>query len=221
MALIYNLNLPPIPQWIIDFSLKEIENIKHGIDNTDQYIYAESWGDADAAGRAHGINVANTQIRMFHPDSDVYKEINILYAGYFKKPMMMAWIVFSNQSDEHKFASLPPHCDINRTFTINYIIDPGGATVNTVLYKESRQLSDLTVPEFKNYNELSFDSEYCIPKNHWAIFEVQNYHSVEHIEGRRTMISMFSMDNYDRSFTEIFNEVSHLATPFDPVNLTK
>lgn len=208
----YRLDLPPPDPEIIKYCPDEVlDTISHLNNGTwpDQY---KSTDIPDNTAPAASF------IHPFAPDSRIFKHINLQYRRYFSKPVRPAIIMFSNKSKEHKYASLVPHCDVNRTFSLNYVIETGGDNVTTTFYHEGREDPDLEVIQFKHPSELTLDKSYVCPKNGWTMLDVQRYHGVENIETNRIVLMLMSMDNFDRSVAEIYKELEHLATPLTPIN---
>lgn len=210
--MMYQLDLPPPDPEIIKYCCDEVlDTLSHLNNGTWPAQYNSTDIPSDAAPVA-------SVIHPFGPDSRIFKHINLQYRRYFSKPVRPAIIMFSNKSKEHKYASLVPHCDVNRTFSLNYVIEPGGENVTTSFYKESREDPDLSVIQFKHPSELTLDKTYVCPKNGWTMLDVQRYHGVDNIETNRIVFMMMSLDNFDRSVTEIYKELEHLATPLVPIN---
>jgi hypothetical protein len=209
--MMYRLDLPPPDPDIIKFCIDEVlGTLSHLTTGT----WPEQYKSTDIP--ADSIPAA-TFIHLFKQDSFMFNKINSQYKDYFKKPVKPAIVMFSNRSKQHKFASLVPHCDVNRTFSLNYVIEPGGENVTTTFYKEAREDPDLEVIQFKHPDELTLLNSYVCPKNGWTMLNVQQYHGVDNIENNRIVLMLMSLNNFDRSVDEIFNELEHLATPLDTI----
>ena len=210
--MMYILDLPPPDPEIIKFCLDEVlDTVSHLNTGT----WAPQYNSTDIP---DNTAPASTFIHGFSSNSRVWKHVNLQYRKYFSKPVRPAIIMFSNRSKDHKFASLVPHCDVNRTFSLNYLIKPGGDNVVTTFFKESREDPDLEVIQFGHPSKLTPDGTFLQPTNSWAMLDVQRYHGVENIENDRILLMLMSQDNFDRSVTEIYNELKHLATPLESQN---
>jgi len=209
--MIYKVDLPPPHPGIIKYCLENILGT--------HLDWAYTWHDQFIAPHIPaGTTPVSSYIHPFLPESLVFKQINIQYKTYFSKPVRPAIVMFTNNSTDHKFASLVPHCDKNRTFSINYIIEQGGAEVTTSFYREGRENPDLSVAEFGYPNQLTLENVYVCPKNSWSMLNVQQYHGVDNIESTRIVFMLMSLDNFDRSVEEIYKELEHLTTPLEPIN---
>lgn len=71
--------------------------------------------------------------------------------------------------------TVPVHKDIGRTECINYIIDNGGQNVQTIWYEE-----DYVTP---THNVI-------LPERTWHLLQVDYYHTVTNIQGRRFAITV-------------------------------
>jgi hypothetical protein len=210
--MMYILDLPPPDSEIIKFCLDEVlDTVSHLTAGT----WAEQYNSTDIP---DNTVPAATFIHEFTPSSRIWKHVNLQYRKYFSKPVRPAIIMFSNKSKNHKFASLVPHCDVNRTFSLNYLIKTGGENVTTTFFKESREDPDLEVIQFCHPSKLTPVGAYVQPINSWAMLDVQQYHGVENIENDRILFMLMSQDNFDRSVVEIYDELKHLATPLESQN---
>ena len=209
--MIYKVDLPPPHPGIIKYCCENIlgTHLDSNYQWPDQY---------NAPQIPNGATAVSTFMHVFDPDDFIFKQINKQYKQYFSKPVRPAIVMFSNRSKDHKFASLVPHCDINRTFSINYIIEPGGENVTTSFYKEIRANPDISVTEFEYPEKLTLENVYVCPKNSWSMLNVQQYHGVDNIESTRLVFMLMSLDNFDRSVEEIYKELEHLTTPLEPIN---
>lgn len=207
--MMYIVDLPPPHPDIIKYCREKVMGTY--IDST--YKWPDQYNAPQIPNRAAPVS---TCMNVFPPDSFIFKQINKQYKQYFSKPVKPAIVMFTNNSKDHKFASLVPHCDINRTFSINYIIEPGGDNATTTFYKECRENPDLSVTEFEHPEKLTLEAVYLCPKNAWSMLDVQQYHGVDNIETTRIVLMLMSLDNFDRSVTEIYKELEHLATPLEP-----
>lgn len=70
---------------------------------------------------------------------------------------------------------IPVHVDNSRDFAINYIIDPGGDNVHTVWYEEDR---------------ITPTQDAKFPAQQWHEIQVNLYHNVTGITGRRYGITI-------------------------------
>jgi hypothetical protein len=209
--MMYKLDLPPPDPEIIKFCLDEVLS-------TLSHLTTGTWADQyNSTDIPDNTVPAATFIHIFAPDSRIWKHVNLQYRKYFSKPVRPAIIMFSNKSKDHKFASLVPHCDINRTFSLNYLIKPGGDNVVTTFFKESRENPDLEAIQFLHPSKLTLVGTYMQEPNSWAMLDVQQYHGVENIENDRILLMLMSQDNFDRSVTEIYDELKHLATPLESI----
>jgi len=110
---------------------------------------------------------------IFEGDSDNYTIHNVQKElKEYLQPLFPNYSLFRYQT---MINEIPVHVDGSRDFAINYIIDPGGDNVHTVWYEEDRITSTQDVK---------------FPAQQWHEIQVNLYHNVTGITGRRYGITI-------------------------------
>lgn len=86
-------------------------------------------------------------------------------------------------------ASYPPHTDVGKLFSLNYIVSVGGPNVKTVFYKKDGDYFNKT-GLIATYSELEKTKEYTTELYNWYAVNVNQFHSVENIIDNRIVLSL-------------------------------
>jgi hypothetical protein len=133
---------------------------------------------------------------------DLVKQISQLYSRYFQQPVWPILAVTDCVIDTP--GCTPPHCDKFRSTAINYVLQSGGDSVTTTFYKQTRTNASLEVADHLRYEHVTVDQQYVLPTDQWHAFDVQTFHSVENITGRRCILSLILRSN--PNFQEFVNQ---------------
>lgn len=125
---------------------------------------------------------------VYHQTPEITELATQQYSEYFEEPFEFVVVNLKNL-DPSRLAYYPPHTDMLRNTTLNYIIDPGGKNVETVAYTDSTPYDD---PEgyMTHYGDKTIDRVYKLNDQRWYGLNVKQYHSVERIEHDRFMLSI-------------------------------
>jgi hypothetical protein len=129
---------------------------------------------------------------IFSPE--LQNKIQQFYQPYFLTPVIPIFGVFENTYKDYT-AECPPHCDRYRKVAVNYIIQTGGSNVLTCFYKNRRTNSNLETAENSRYENVILDFKIRLPEQIWHTYDVQTYHSVENIETKRIILSLYLENN--------------------------
>ena len=131
------------------------------------------------------------------------------YQHYFSAPITPIFGVFENVYKDN-LAECPPHCDRHRRLAINYIITSGGSNVLTCFYHNRRINQNLEVAENALHDNISLNFKVRLPDQVWHTYDVQTYHSVENIETKRIILSLYLEDNIDyKNFVNLHNHLMY------------
>ena len=129
------------------------------------------------------------------------------YQQYFKSKVVPIIGVIENAYDAET-AQSPPHCDRLRQTAINYIINTGGNNVLTCFYHNSRRHHGLDQAENDQAKNLNLDFKLRLTEEVWHSYNVQKYHSVENIQTKRIVLSLYLENNL--TFDQFNQEYQHL-----------
>lgn len=125
---------------------------------------------------------------IYHQTPEITELAKQQYSEYFDEPFEFAVINLKNL-DPSRLAYYPPHTDMLRNTTLNYVIDPGGKDVVTVAYTDSTPYDD-PAGYMTNYSSKTVERIYKLNEQRWYGVDVKKYHSVERIEHDRFMLSL-------------------------------
>lgn len=91
-----------------------------------------------------------------------------------------------------------PHVDANRNFSLQYLIETGGDSVETAWYQEKGQ--EILRPDIRHvfdlskivldYEQLDQLGRIILPKNRWVCLSTNIIHAVENLQGRRLSLQI-------------------------------
>jgi len=91
-----------------------------------------------------------------------------------------------------------PHVDANRNFSLQYLLETGGDSVETAWYREKGK--DILRPDIRHvfdlnkivldYDQLIELDRIVLPKNQWVCLNTNVLHAVENIQGRRMSLQI-------------------------------
>ena len=111
------------------------------------------------------------------------------YCKYFPGEDMVFSCLFLRNTRPGIPASLPPHSDKKRLSGLQFPINSGGPNVRTVFYNKFESYNDLNGGD-EIYDNLTVDKEYPLNDSKWYGLDTVQYHSVEHIETDRILLSI-------------------------------
>lgn len=98
-----------------------------------------------------------------------------------------------------------PHVDANRNFSIQYILETGGDSVETAWYRQKGK--DILRPDIRHvfdldkivldYNQLEELDRICFPAKTWVCLSTNILHAVENLQGRRLALQISCQDAPD------------------------
>lgn len=112
--------------------------------------------------------------------------------------------------DDHS-SFFAPHVDISRDYTIMYILDTGGAKVETSWYRQHGHplvrpdLKSVFDPDriTKNFDTLEEVDRICLPAKIWVCINSAIIHAVENVESTRVAIQISRNTPPDVGFTRV------------------
>jgi len=137
-------------------------------------------------------------------DHECYEYLYNLLAPYNFIDLNITMIVFVNVVE--KISYIPPHCDNDRPYSINYILETGGKDVVTSFHKKFVERPAIG-GEFFAPNETSKPIESVkFRPNEWHIFQASTAHSISNIEGARINL-LFTMKD---SIGNVRDRIPHI-----------
>jgi hypothetical protein len=174
------LNLPAPSTTLINLISEYVNNTQLDIDN-------KRWLD-----EFHN-NKINSVLHLFQEPPDLVKNQSIAeYQLFFPKHTITSTIgIMKNISGT--IGCLPPHIDRKRALAINYYVDLGGDSVETVFYNLTLAIRGLAynIP----YDETGGVVAKEIFKSGWHAYDVNQCHSVENIETTRVLLTILLTGN--------------------------
>jgi hypothetical protein len=135
--------------------------------------------------------------QTFVCDIPIYLQLFKEFKFYITDRFQASIGIFKNV-DTSKLSYLPPHIDNVRTLSLNYVISEGGKNVLTTMYKTTAQNVTKSAIQMELYDNLEIDVAVKTVANNWYAIDIQNYHSVDHIENQRVILTLsFNHINYD------------------------
>jgi hypothetical protein len=204
MSSVYKIDLPPLPDSII-------EQAKSGKAKTHNAISLETSGRIQQLIDFQlpiKVNICNY---MFATVPEWNEQLNAIYGKFFSTPMVSLYAVMEARLE--KPSCFTPHTDRLRRHAINYVIDTGGIDVSTKFYK--LKSGEPTVNENfptrgKDYKYLDLEliDSFVFEPNNWYLFDPQVIHTVENITGRRVFVGLTLENNLP--LNELLTKYSHL-----------
>lgn len=100
-----------------------------------------------------------------------------------------------------------PHCDANRTFGLNYILNSGGDNVTTTMYAEVDDSKSMKA-KVCEYEDVTSIRSYLLQEKIWYGLDAMRYHSVDNIQRPRLLLSI-SFTNL--TLSDFIIKYSHLV----------
>jgi uncharacterized protein (DUF433 family) len=197
------LKLPKIPKSLLTGILQSAKEIP--LDPGGRIFFEKMHPTAQIADHVAGRSGAGYEL-----SSSYQQQISNLYSKYFNSEI---FAIIGRQENIHGtgLSVTPPHCDRYRNVAINYILQLGGDRVLTVFYKKFRKNADVSTAENALYSDVELDFKVQFPENRWIVFDPQQYHSVENIEGVRMSMNLIFRDyKHNIGFQEFVKKYSHL-----------
>jgi hypothetical protein len=88
--------------------------------------------------------------------------------------------------------SVGPHSDLTRSYTLIYVLEPGGNDTRTVFYQERshNQLEHPLGVTINDYSLLDVIGNFKLPVNQWSLLNAQVIHSIEGLTGHRESVQI-------------------------------
>ena len=149
----------------------------------------------------------NSALHIFDRAQSLDDKLYDEYQKFFpnKQICLVIGVMKSNSSAP---ASQPPHIDRGRALAINYYLELGGESVDTVFYNKTSATRE--VAQNIRYQDVQEINRHCLKLDTWYAYDVWRCHSVENIESRRTFFSIAFLDkpNYNtENFCEEYPEL--------------
>ncbi len=190
----FGLNLPAPSEKL----LQMIQELKADQPETNPDCYKPA---VDAAGPS--INAAEC---MYFCNDQIYDQVMQEYRQYFTEQFAVCVLVLRNHSKSAN-AFYPPHQDMFRQTSLNFVIDAGGDTVETLSYDRVGSYEDLT-GQLVSYDEVNVHKRYQLNSPAWYALDVVRYHSVENISNDRVILALSFTDiNLDALYEKYSNLV--------------
>lgn len=183
----YFKNFKPLPQWIKNKLLSaEIYHPNNWINS-----FPDSYANRQVVKKNGSIAVTQT------------------FKRYGLDPTVRQWVRTNTYRDiidccicvsENQNQDCAPHRDRNRNFTLLWIIDAGGDSVETCFWQEQGKpvireiLPDRLHQQPGDYRTLIKLDSVIIPPARWMLLDARVLHSVENITGKRVSFQV-SLDN--------------------------
>lgn len=132
-------------------------------------------------------NRINSALHKFCPLPELDQALRDQYQIYFPKHRIDCWAGIMRSANDEP-ACLPPHVDRGRALAINYIVEPGGDLVSTMLYDHIREVTDQSVN--LRYDQVRVREHHVLGQG-WMAYNVNRCHSVERIQGTRLIMIIF------------------------------
>jgi hypothetical protein len=194
--MLYQLNLPPLPDSIINevltYSKSKLEILRGSSYNCDL-----GWGELSKT--TNIVGRFNTGMTFKS------KSLREWFSEYL--PIVKYEELFLLVNRGEGLAEFPAHCDKDRNLAINYVFSSGGNNVVTSTYT-GPQNTNLSSPKYIFEEELILDTETVVPVNSWYVFDASYPHAVKNIESVRIVLVSRSKDNM--SLEDFVIRFSHL-----------
>jgi hypothetical protein len=177
----FEVNLPTPSEKLLQM-IQELKAIQPET-NPDCYRPA-----VDAAGPS--VNAAEC---MYFCNDQIYDQVMQEYSTYFTEKFAVCVLVLRNHTESAN-AFYPPHQDMFRQTSLNFVIDAGGDSVETLSYDRVGSYEDLT-GQLVSYDTVNVHKRYRLNSPAWYALDVVRYHSVENISSDRIILAL--------SFTDI------------------
>jgi len=139
-------------------------------------------------------NSINPVAYEFTEFKDITDETEELFCGVFKEKLHPVVGVMHNLTDT--LATFPPHCDRLRRTAVNYVVETGGKNTTTDFYNiERSENEDVSFGPHYQYEQVTLENTYKVPKNCWHVFNAQKTHAVHNIENTRILFGVVLASN--------------------------
>lgn len=162
------LDLPEIPQELIDMTLDSVDN--SGLSN---YLT--------------NIMRPMSDSNKKYPRTALLPQVEVWLRENIIKDAIKYEIAVS--VDDNGAERLFPHTDRAREFTLMYLLQTGGDQHKTVFY-ESKTIKDIDRMMSFDYSDLIEVDSIAVPLKKWTILNAQAIHSVENIPYTRIAIQI-------------------------------
>jgi hypothetical protein len=162
------LDLPPIPQDLIDITLDSVDNsgLSHYLTNVMRQM--------------SGSNKKYPRTKLPLQVEDWLRENIIKDAINYELAVSV---------DDNGAERLFPHTDRARKYTLMYLLQSGGEQHRTVFY-ESKTIKNIDRMMTFEYSDLIEVDSIIVPIKKWTILNAQEIHSVENIPHTRIAIQI-------------------------------
>jgi len=184
--MLYQLNLPPLPDNIINEVLEYSKQTLRALDLFSKNHYASNIG---YKGLYDSENIVSRHLTNTH-----FKSIGL--QKWFQELLPIVWYeeLFIMKNEGNGPAIFPPHTNKERRVAINYVFATGGDKVITSTFMGPED-ANISRSRYYHEDDLEIDSENILPVNSWYIFNAQKPHSVKNIESIRILLVLSTKDN--------------------------
>lgn len=131
--------------------------------------------------------------------------VSQVYQKFFDEEIIPV-IIYLVNTDPREPAFYMPHVDKKRLVSLNYCLDSGGSAVTTSFYK---QCSDYSMTGSScTYNDVDLETQVQYNKPEWQLLDVNRYHSVENITGKRMLFCLSFSDITAEQFLQKYANLS-------------
>jgi hypothetical protein len=162
------LDLPPIPQDLIDMTLDSVDN--SGL----SHYLTSIMRPMSSSNKKYPRTVLPPQVESW------LRENIIADAAKYEIAVSV---------DDNGAERLFPHTDRAREYTLMYLLQSGGENHRTVFY-ESKTIKNIDRMMTFDYNDLVEVDSITVPIKKWTILNAQEIHSVENIPYTRIAIQI-------------------------------
>ena len=144
---------------------------------------------------------------MYFCTQEIHDQTALELKNYINDEFAVCVLILRNHK-QNELAHYPPHQDMFRMTTLNYVIDCGGDQVETWSYDKVGSYDDLT-GELIGYGNADVHRKYKLNDPKWYALDVVRYHSVENISHDRLLLTLsFTKLKLD----DLYEKYQHLVT---------
>lgn len=147
------------------------------------------------------VNIARCEYYFTLKLKNYVKQV---YQKFFEEEIQPVIICLVN-TNPNQTAFYMPHVDKKRLVSLNYCLDAGGTDVMTSFYKQTGNYS--MSGSSCTYKDVELETTVQFNKPEWYLLDVNRYHSVENIKGKRMHLALSFSDITCEQFTQKYKNL--------------
>jgi hypothetical protein len=153
-------------------------------------------------------NGINSTLHIFDRAEFLDDKLCIEYQKFFPNRKICLVIGIMKNSGSAP-ACQPPHIDRGRALAVNYYLELGGQSVDTVFYDKTSVAGE--VAQNLRYQDVQEINRHRLKSDTWYAYDVWRCHSVENIEATRSFFSIAFLDKHGYNMEDLYKDYPELV----------